>query len=486
MPPNSLSNSLPSVDTSAQAMAQTAKNGFSLRRINLLKSAPFRLGIAFSLLYLVCFSAGAFVHYQFLQEQAIKRIDASIIARYTAIRDVYEELGIDSVVKVARTKNALPMQYTMGFHLATADGIRIAGNVPSCTTEPGWANIDGADLGIESVQKYRFYTSFLGDNIVSFGRSMIELEELRQTTISSFLRTILSSTLLAILGAILLSFRTHRRINRIASSMNAVASGNLNARLPISSSGDDIDQLSSKMNDALDRLQQTVDSMRQVSTDIAHDLKTPLNRLYILIEQAAENTRAGGCSEAELDEALVEAQSINSTFEALLRIAQIEAGARKSQFCELDLLPILKTAAEVFEPVIEEHHQSLELSINSIDTLPMVGDRELLLQLVVNLVENAIRHCPANTTIKLDAGFSSEHVWFSIADNGPGVPREAREKVMQRLYRLESSRTTEGTGLGLSLVKAIADLHCGKVELTDNEPGLTVTISFLLNCPTVD
>jgi len=223
-------------------------------RFNILKSSPLRLGIAFSILYLACFTIASVIHYRTLEEKFMLRIDEAIVERYVAIRDVYEQLGLDAVIAVAKKNNELPMQYTMGFHLATADGERIVGNVPTCTTDPGWLEIPGEELGLEGMELYRFYTANLGDNVLSLGRSLKELDELRASTLSSFTRTFLASTALAIIGAMLMAFRTHRRINSISKSMDKVAAGNLDARLPLGTTGDDIDQLSIKMNDALDRL----------------------------------------------------------------------------------------------------------------------------------------------------------------------------------------------------------------------------------------
>lgn len=409
------------------------------------------------------------------------RLDEAIVERYVAIRDVYEQLGLEAVIAVAKKNDEIPMQYTMGFHLASADGERIVGNVPTCNTDQGWFQLPGNELGLDSDEKYRFYTANLGDNVLSLGRSMKELDELRASMISSFFGTFLISTALAVLGATAMGFRTHCRIDRITKSMNNVASGNLDARLPIGRSGDDIDQLSEKMNDALDRLKQTVDGMRQVSSDIAHDLKTPLNRLYINLEQAARRQYESGNSDEMLEQALGEAEDINATFEALLRIAQIEAGARKSQFETVNIEAVMQSIAEVYAPVVQENNKSLVVTgvdVLESDNVTMLGDKELLTQMIVNLVENAIRHCGRGTTITMATSLTDDNVLISVGDNGPGIPEEERDKIFRRLYRVEASRTTPGTGLGLSLVKAISDLHCGSIQVVDNKPGVRFDLHF--------
>ncbi len=448
-------------------------------RFEILKSSPLRLGIAFSILYLACFSIASVIHYRTLESKFLLRIDESIVERYVAIRDVYEQLGLDAVIAVAEKNNELPMQYTMGFHLASSSGQRIVGNVPTCTTDPGWLEIPGEELGLDSAELYRFYTAHLGDNVLSLGRSLKEVDELRASTLASFTRTFLVSTTLAILGAMLMAFRTHCRIDRISKSMDNVAAGNLDARLPIGSTGDDIDQLSIKMNDALDRLKGTVDGMKQVSSDIAHDLKTPLNRLYINLEEAARRRYEAGDTDESLEKALDEAENINSTFEALLRIAQIEAGARRAQFKSIDICALMHSVAEVYAPVVQEEGQTLTIdSCTAPSGVTMMGDKDLLMQMLVNLIENAIRHCGDGTNVVLSANQSGEDILISVGDNGPGIPEADREKIFRRLYRVEASRTTPGTGLGLSMVKAISDLHCGNIDVCDNKPGVRFDLRF--------
>lgn len=459
----------------------------SVLNLKLLRSMPFRLALAFTVLYFLCFSVGAAIYYANLQDRILSQIDRSLIARQQTANFLFQKAGIDAVTIMVEAKSNNPMQSAFGYHLAKADGQRVAGNVPSCTTKVGWLDIHADELGIDSNESYRFYTTRVGDHMLSMGRSVRELDEVRQYSLNSFLLTFLISTVLALIGGSILASRSHSRVRSIVSSMESVASGNLNARLPISSRCDDIDNLASNMNDALSLLQQQVDGMKQVSANIAHDLKTPLNRLYIKIEEAAAKAQAGEPVQGKLDEAIEEAANINSTFEALLRIAQIEAGARKSKFVAMDLLPSLQTAVEVYDAVVEEHGQTISLQLDKTVEenagLHLLGDKDLLLQMVVNIVENAIRHCPAGTEIVVSAGIANKLVWLSVCDNGPGIPEQAREKVFQRLYRLETSRTTKGSGLGLSLVKAVADLHCGAVSLGDNSPGLCVRVVFDLNCP---
>ncbi len=462
----------------------TRLKGRLFQRFGLLRSISFRMGFLFWLLFTLCFGGGAFMVYTVLQDRMLDRIDASIAGRFAEVRDVYETIGADAVIRMANARSDSPMSSSLGFHLSNAEGERVAGNLPLCLANTGWEVLAGEELGLEGDEsQYRFYTDSVGDYTLSMGRSLDDLVELRKITLACLLWTSLLSTLLAFVVGGYFARSTHRRVARISASLDVVGKGNLSARLPVSCAGDDVDQLSEKINASLERLEHTVNGMRQVSTDIAHDLKTPLNRLYIGLEEAADKSRSGACVGQELDDALEETQAINATFEALLRIAQIEAGARKSQFRHLDLASVLETAAEVYAPVVDEQCQELVVDMSAGQSLPVFGDQQLLLQLVVNLIENAVHHCSDNTVIRLSAGEKDGVVWFTVADSGPGIPAAEREKVFQRLYRLERSRTTRGTGLGLSLVKAISDLHCGTISLDDNNPGLAVTVRFDRDCP---
>jgi signal transduction histidine kinase len=211
---------------------------------------------------------------------------------------------------------------------------------------------------------------------------------------------------------------------------------------------------------------------------VSHELKTPLNRLKMTIEEAANRSEKGLAVDDQLAEALAESDQINGTFEALLRISQIEAGARKTRFAPVDLAGVMTSVAEIYAEVAEDSGHHLKLAAMTPQPAIISGDRELLTQLFVNLVENAINHCPAGTCIGLSLSWSNGLFVSAVSDSGPGIPHDEREKVFRRLYRLDKSRTTPGSGLGLSLVRAVSELHSGHLEVIDNSPGLTISLTF--------
>jgi len=217
-----------------------------------------------------------------------------------------------------------------------------------------------------------------------------------------------------------------------------------------------------------------MEGLRQVSNDIAHDLRTPLGRLRQRLEDAREHATTTAEYSSAADAAIGEADLLLETFSALLRIAQIEAGAQKSAFAPVDLSDVARSVGEAYLPSAEDSQHRLELRIEG--GVALQGDRQLLAQMISNLVENALSHTPAGSTVSLNVARTAKGPRIEIADNGPGIPAEEREKVFDRFYRLDRSRTTTGSGLGLALVKAIASLHGLSIKLEDRKPGLAVIL----------
>ena len=281
--------------------------------------------------------------------------------------------------------------------------------------------------------------------------------------------------LLAIGGGVLLGGNFVRRIDTIGRTSRAIMEGDLSARIPVRGNSDEIDQLVIGLNAMLDRIQQLLDGLRQVSSDIAHDLRTPLGRLRQKLEDAREHASTTAEYQAATEAALTEADSLLEIFSALLRIAQIEAGAQKSGFTDVDLSELMHSIAEAYEPSAEDSQHKLEVDVAPGVTI--TGDRQLLAQLFSNLVENALTHTPDGSTVRLALYPKTDGFEAEVADNGPGIPTEEREKVFDRFYRLDRSRTTKGSGLGLALVKAIATLHGMTLKLEDHHPGLAVLLT---------
>jgi len=278
---------------------------------------------------------------------------------------------------------------------------------------------------------------------------------------------------LAILLALVIARFNEHRIARIGRALDGVGGGDFGERVgPMGN--DDLGHLASVVDHTLDRLVSGIEAIRQVSTDVAHDLRAPLGRLRIRLEPLALSPELPHQARMEIGSALADIDAISATFAAILRLARLESGAVKLFPEDTDLDQVLREVCELFSSTAEGHY-SITLDVPT-NPLPYPCDRELLTQAVVNLVHNSVRHCPAPVHIVLGLKSGVSGVVVSVTDDGPGIPVPDRERVLNRFVRLDSSRSTPGTGLGLSLVAAIAELHGGRVELIDNHPGLRVEI----------
>jgi len=258
-------------------------------------------------------------------------------------------------------------------------------------------------------------------------------------------------------------------------ALQRIMAGKLDERVPAIGMGDEYDRLTYNLNAMLDRIQTLMEGLRQVSTDIAHDLRTPLTRL----RQQLESTLALDPSEAvesAVDRALAQVDEVLMTFDALLRIGQIEAGAGRARFETLDLSAIMERVRLAFEPAANDAGKSLVAGIAA--GIAVRGDRELLTQMFANLIENALTHTYGPTTIVVSLARDGNAIIAAVADDGPGIPAHERDRVIRRFYRLDASRSTAGSGLGLALVAAIAELHGARLTLAANDPGLRVEVRF--------
>ena len=241
-------------------------------------------------------------------------------------------------------------------------------------------------------------------------------------------------------------------------------------------SGDEIDRLAESLNRMLGRIEELMDKLRHVTSDIAHDHRTPLGRLRQRLEAARIKQRSPAAYEEVIDASITDTDTLLRTFDAMLRIAEIEAGAARARFAAVDLSAIAENVGEVFLPVAEDHGQRLMAEVAP--GVGVHGDRELITQMLVNLIENSLHHAPQGTLVPIGLEKQGDFPILVVADSGQGIPIEERERVLRRFYRLDGSRSSPGSGLGLSLVAAIAKLHGAELTLDDNNPGLRVSVRF--------
>ncbi|MEA2637091.1 MAG: hypothetical protein QOE18_148 [Chloroflexota bacterium] len=445
----------------------------------LLRTASFRLSALYAVLFGGCvllLAAAAFWGTRSsLEQQLTRRIEAETML----LEQEFRSKGIDGLIATVQQRTSV--NGTLDYFVVDAAGKRLAGDLPITSDRLGWVETDsGQDAGgrpnSDNETVRALVTELDGGFRLGVGEDLEQVGEMEETFLGILGSALGIVLVLGIGGGLLLSAAFLRRVDMITRTADAIIEGDLSRRIERTGSGDDFDHLSATLNAMLDRIAGLMENLRQVSNDIAHDLRTPLSRLRQDLEEAQKRDLTASDFKRVIDGAVAEADMLLETFSALLRIAQIEAGTRRSAFRPVDLSEVARTVAEAYAPAVEESGRTLRAEIA--DGVQVNGDRGLLSQLFVNLVENALHHTPPGTTIALRLSRQPAGALAEIADTGAGIPTDERFKVFRRFYRLERSRTTPGSGLGLSMVAAIVELHHAAIELLDNEPGLRVMIRF--------
>ncbi|WP_322866604.1 sensor histidine kinase [Aquicoccus sp. G2-2] len=341
----------------------------------------------------------------------------------------------------------------------------------------GETAIKAGDDGVSD--SYLALSARVGRGQLIVAKTRGQVVEMGEIIVSVVLIGLLPTILLASIAGALTARTARRRIGAIQKTLGELTAGELAARVPLADNDrDDLSEISTAVNTMATSQEALISSMRQVSADIAHDLKTPIQRVAVILDEIARKTSLSAGQDELLDQALTETDRIVNTFQALLQLAQIEGGAVRDRFVSTDLHEVVEDVADFLGPEAEDKGYRFELFVEADELFIVKGDRHLLTQALANLIGNALRHTPVGSTIAVDLRREAGHINLSVADNGPGIPAEEREKVLRRLYRMEKSRTTEGSGLGLSLVAAICNLHGASLSLDDNQPGLRVRVVF--------
>jgi signal transduction histidine kinase len=410
-----------------------------------------------------------------LEKQLTRRIEAEM----TLLEQEFRSNGIDHLV--AAVQQRTHAKGNLDYFVVDPAGKRLAGNLPINSDRLGWVELDtvpaaSGEKSDENKLVRVLVRQLDGGFRLGVGEDLEQVGEMEEMFLGILASALAIVLVLGVGGGLLLSAAFLRRVDMITRTADAIIDGDLSRRIERTGSGGDFDHLSATLNAMLDRIAGLMENLRQVSNDIAHDLRTPLSRLRQDLEEAKNHDLTAAGYKHVVECAVAEADLLLETFSALLRIAQIEAGTRRSAFRPVDLSDVVRTVAEAYAPAVEESGRTLRSEIT--DGAQVDGDRGLLSQLFVNLVENALRHTPVGTTITLRLSRQPAGALAEVADTGSGIPADESAKVFRRFYRLERSRTTAGSGLGLSTVAAIVELHHAAIELLDNEPGLRVVIRF--------
>lgn len=409
--------------------------------------------------------------------------NATIEAEVRGLAEQYGDHGLSRLVEVVAERSGPSGEKGSVYLLTGPDLQSLAGNLTGwpahASLKDGWLSFEvergsGTQRTRHEIRAKPFRLA--GGFRLLVGRDMAERAQFRGVIAKTLALALGITIFLGVVGALYLSRKLLRKVETVAAASQTIVRGDLARRVPLDGSGDEFDRLSTSLNDMLDQIEQLMTGMRAVTDSLAHDLRSPLTRLKGRIEVALRGNHDPTRYREALEQTISDADAIISTFNALLSIAQAEAGAARANMVSLDLGGIARDALELYEPVAEEKRISLTHDIE--ENAQIVGHAQLLAQSIANLLDNAIKYTPDGGTISLEVHQSGEKVRLAVADSGPGVPEAERERVLGRFVRLDASRTTPGSGLGLSLVAAVAKLHRAELSLEDNVPGLQVNMLF--------
>jgi signal transduction histidine kinase len=408
--------------------------------------------------------------------------DATIEAEITGLEEQYRERGPFGLMEIISARSADETR-RRGIYLLTDPALNpLAGNLSRWPDEargdPRWvdfhiqpAKSTGGPTQYARARTFRLQGGFH----LLVGRDLTERTEFRKTIKDALIWALGITLLLGVGGGLLLSRQYLHRLDAFNEGSRAILRGDISQRMPETGSGDEFDRLAQNLNEMLDQISRLVDGMRGVADNIAHDLRSPISRLRSRLELTLMDPPDAARYRATLEKTIEEADAILETFNALLAIALAESGALRENFERLDLAALARDAAELYDAAAEELGQTLVLETDGAPAA--MGDRNLLSQALANLLDNALKHTPAGGRIVLAAQTGPDgRPEITVSDTGPGIPAEARSRVLERFTRLDSSRSTKGSGLGLSLVAATARLHDAELLLEDNDPGLRVRL----------
>ena len=447
--------------------------------MSLFRSASLRFAVVYALL--LAASAAALAMFLWWSTAGLldRQTEAAIHADAQGLSERWTQGGLPALVLTIEDRLAGNVDDDAIYLLADPMMRHIAGNLerwPSVVREQGrWYELPVRRAGINSLARLQRYDLPNGFHLL-IGRDVQVRAQLRTLLTDALLWAAVIVGAMATAGALLVRSLFRRTLANVSATAAAIAAGDFAQRVKLSGRGDEFDQLAETINDMLDRIGRLMDGVRQVSNAIAHDLRTPITRARTRLEDAALHAHSPEELRAAIERATADLDGIVAVFQALLRIAEIEAGSRRSAFARFDLVPLLSDVAELYGAVAED--EQVSLIVDAPEHVPAYGDRELVQQAVANLMDNAVKFSPPGGQVRLRATAALAGVEIVVADQGPGIPTADRARATERFFRGEAARSTPGAGLGLALVQAVAQLHQGSLRLDDAGPGLSAMLSL--------
>lgn len=449
----------------------------------LFNTSVFRLSLVYALIFSIVAAGALGFIYRMAKGQMQQQTDARLQLETDALLNLYQNVAVEGLIEaigVRNSENGSRYLISRLVHRSQQDLTKdiefesIHQNPTQGVATLPLSQITGA--------KGRDEPARLMLTILPGGYQLLVVTDLKEqhTLLDRLLQTVLAAIAiiftLALAGGSFMGHNVQRRIQAVSQTAKDIISGDLSQRMSVTGRNDEFDKLSRVLNSMLARIEQLMQSMREVTDNLAHDLRNPLNRLRNRLEATQYHPPEQNDYPQLVQDTIVEVDDLIKTFNALLSIAQIESSQLHKDWAEVDLGALTEELADLYTAVAEE--QGSSLSWRTEPGLHIHGNRQLLAQAITNLLDNAVKYTPPGGHIELEASALNGHILISVADNGPGIPEDKYEQVLKRFTRLDNARSTPGNGLGLSLVKAVADLHAAKVLLQDNHPGLKASITF--------
>jgi len=454
----------------------------------LLRTTAFQLTLVYLLIFIL-FAASLLGYFALNTRRLItEQITTTVNSEINGLSEQYAQGGIRRLVIVVDLRSRRPGSSL--YLVTTPTGEGLAGNVgslePGVLDHPGWLETNYRRLEAPEGSDHHALVQVVqlpGGFRLLVGRDLEERERLFGIIANAGQWSIALVIVLGLIGGFFVSRRVLNRVDAMTDTAQTIMAGDLAGRLPVAGTGDELDRLALHLNAMLERIEALMGGLKEVSDNIAHDLKTPLTRLRNRCEQALRGATSDKDYRAALETTIAESDELIRTFDALLMIARAESGQARDNMTEFDAAEIARDVGELYEPLAEE--KGLALKIDAPVAAPVRGNRELVSQALANLVDNAIKYAGPNSKLNgepaeivVKAGNEGGRIMLTVADRGLGIPDGDRSRVVERFVRLEQSRSEPGSGLGLSLASAVARLHGGELKLEDNHPGLRSTIAL--------
>ncbi len=453
----------------------------------LLHTTAIRLALHYALYYALLITLGLGVLYLATSRYVDAQMAAGLEQELTRLAQIDRQYGHDRLVAVIAVEQQTASGDNRRYYLLqSSGGQRQAGNLidwpPGFVADNHVRNVwIEDDLIPEQLPDKDGFWPMIGTRLDDGSRLLVaqsvrQAEDLQEFILGTMAIILAVSIGLALTMGWLLGRTLLQRIDAINTTTQQVTAGELSTRIPLSGQDDEFDELASHLNTMLARIEKLLTGMRQVTDNVAHDLRRPLARVRNRIEVTLMEKRDSKEYRSALEETLEDTNELMQTFSALLEIAQAEAGSFRGEWKVVELSAMLEELGGLYLDEAEVRHKRFELQIEP--NLKITGNRHLLAQAISNLLDNALKYTPDDSTIRLQAAMQADRLSLTVSDNGPGIAVDQRDKVFERFVRLEPDRSTAGNGLGLSLVKAVADLHKAELRLEDNQPGLRVVLLF--------